>query len=42
MSNTFLFQAALVGQQWQDNVRVSVSDEGLIERIECNVPAGDV
>ena len=41
MSNTFLFQAALVGQQWQDNVRISVSDEGLVESIECNVPTGD-
>ncbi len=41
MSNTFRFRSVLVGEQWQDNVEISVSDSGLIERIESNVE-GDV
>jgi len=41
VSNKFRFRTALIGDQWQDNVEILVSDTGLIEQIEFNV-AGDV
>ena len=41
MNNKFRFRTALIGDQWQDNVEILVSDTGLIEQIEFNV-AGDV
>ena len=37
MSEAFLYRSALVGQQWQNNVKISVSDDGLIESIESNL-----
>ena len=37
MSESFLYRSALVGQQWQNNVKISVSADGLIESIESDL-----
>ena len=42
MNKQFRFQTALVGDQWKRNVDISISDDGLIESINCDVVDGDV
>ena len=37
MNSTLRFRTALVDGQWQDNVQISVSSDGLIERIDSDV-----
>ena len=37
MNKTFRFQTALVGDQWKQNVEITISDDGLIDNIECGV-----
>ena len=37
MSESFLYRSALIGQQWQNNVKISVSADGLIESIESDL-----
>ena len=41
MNNVFKFQTALVGDQWQNKVRITTAG-GLIESIECDVDDPDV
>ena len=40
MNKTFQFQTALIGDQWKQNVVISISDDGLIESIDCDVATG--
>ena len=40
MNKKLRFQTALVGDQWKQNVEVSISDDGLIESIECDAVDG--
>jgi formimidoylglutamate deiminase len=37
MVDSFRFQTALVDDQWQNNVVISVGEEGVIESIDCDV-----
>ena len=41
MNSTLRFRAALVDGQWQDNVQISVSPDGLIERIDSDVVSNE-
>ena len=40
MSKQFRFETALVGDQWKQNVEIAISDDGLIERIDCQIAGG--
>ena len=40
MNKKLRFQTALVGDQWKQNVEISISDEGLVKSIECDVEGG--
>jgi len=42
VSNVFRFQSALVGDHWQNNVRITVGSDGLIESIESDVSDSDI
>ena len=37
MNKTLRFQTALVGDQWKQDVKLSITDDGLIESIDCDV-----
>lgn len=41
MSKTFRYETALIGDQWQNNVEVEVSNDGLIESITNDAEGGD-
>ena len=40
MNKIFRFRTALVGDQWKQNVEMSISNDGLIESIDCDVAVG--